>query len=302
MVTYDIVDAWGEELWTAKYIGLDPSFSGRAIRNEILANHLAGNKSHPPEHYLEVVGTLREDFSEIKGDTRQKLLELGQNFRPLYKSGASLTDALFRGEVNCHAMTLLSMMILEEAAPDEFPNYYIGRCVSRDTGHIFLRKKVQPDEGPPKYINFDFGEPYPDEIYKNQFGSSPATKPKEELLYLQFQNPSRKNFDNGEYQKALQLSEAALVQQPKSLAWDLKGLSLIRMGRLEEAMQAYNRAIELTPENPQIWYGRGHVFHRSGDYKEALWNYNKTLWLDPNHTGAWEGKKIIFHEWGYLSE
>ena len=40
-------------------------------------------------------------------------------------------------------------------------------------------------------------------------------------------------------------------------AWNNKGLALDNLGRYEEAIKYYDKAIELDPNNADAWYNKG---------------------------------------------
>lgn len=71
---------------------------------------------------------------------------------------------------------------------------------------------------------------------------------------------------NHALEAALADCDAALVLNPRSgPALDSRGLVLLRLSRLPEALAAYDKALELMPGNPESHYGRALVRHRLGD-------------------------------------
>ncbi len=68
------------------------------------------------------------------------------------------------------------------------------------------------------------------------------------------------------HQAALQDFEQALVLDPAlDRAWYGKALSLIRLNRLNDAIEPLRRNTELQPMSPYGWYQLAHVHHRLGD-------------------------------------
>jgi tetratricopeptide (TPR) repeat protein len=69
---------------------------------------------------------------------------------------------------------------------------------------------------------------------------------------------------------ALADCEASLKAQPKIAATlDSKGFVLLRLGRLDQSIQAYDEAVRLRPEQAQSLYGRGLAKLRLGRTSEA---------------------------------
>ena len=64
--------------------------------------------------------------------------------------------------------------------------------------------------------------------------------------------------DSGNHEEALQAYEKALTLNPDdSDAWYNKGKTLDKLSRHEEALQAYDKALELNPDNFDTWFNEG---------------------------------------------
>jgi tetratricopeptide (TPR) repeat protein len=71
-------------------------------------------------------------------------------------------------------------------------------------------------------------------------------------------------------QTALDDCNAALAKDPKHVqAWDSKGFVLLRIGRYDAAVAAYDAALALSPQLPHSLFGRGVARHRLGKQKEG---------------------------------
>jgi tetratricopeptide (TPR) repeat protein len=77
-----------------------------------------------------------------------------------------------------------------------------------------------------------------------------------------------------------------------------KGNSLIQLGRFDEAIAAFDRALELQPESSRVWARRGLALRRQARYAEALVCYDKSLELSPQYAIAWSGKGIVLERLG----
>ncbi len=67
-----------------------------------------------------------------------------------------------------------------------------------------------------------------------------------------------------------------------SLAWNNKGFILYEMGKYEEAIQAYDKAIEIDPNYLLVWNNKGIALEKLGRYDEAAECYNKAKELESN--------------------
>src|SRR5688572_5075454 len=66
---------------------------------------------------------------------------------------------------------------------------------------------------------------------------------------------------------------------PKAL---LDGERLIREGHYERALKRLNKAVELLPQNAQVWNHLGLAYHGLRRYPDAVQAYQQALKLDRN--------------------
>ncbi|MEG4214978.1 tetratricopeptide repeat protein [Microcoleus sp. Pol14C6] len=70
-------------------------------------------------------------------------------------------------------------------------------------------------------------------------------------------------------------------------AWALRGGVLYNLKRYEEALVSFDRALELDDNEPWDWASRGDVLDNLKRYEEALESYDRALELDANYQWAW---------------
>jgi tetratricopeptide (TPR) repeat protein len=75
-----------------------------------------------------------------------------------------------------------------------------------------------------------------------------------------------------------------------STAWHRKGIVLDNLGRYEEALQVYDKALELKPNDFDAWHRKGGTLDKLGRYEEALLAIDKALKLKPDVSNAWHRK------------
>jgi tetratricopeptide (TPR) repeat protein len=59
------------------------------------------------------------------------------------------------------------------------------------------------------------------------------------------------------------------------------------MRRYDEAIQCFNKAIEIEPDNADAWYNKGVALYKWKRNKEAIESFDKSLTIDPNNADAW---------------
>ncbi len=95
-------------------------------------------------------------------------------------------------------------------------------------------------------------------------------------------------YEKGEHENAIKAYEMALELNPNSpTAWDGKGMVLGNLGRPREALQAHDQALKLDPGFARAWNNKGVALGELKCYKEALEAYMQTVKLDPAFTTAW---------------
>jgi tetratricopeptide (TPR) repeat protein len=76
-------------------------------------------------------------------------------------------------------------------------------------------------------------------------------------------------------------------------AYFLRGKEYSENGKLDEALEAFSKAIELNPNHVDAYYGRGIVYGRKADFKESLNDFKKVLSLDSNYSHKEEIHKSL---------
>lgn len=90
-----------------------------------------------------------------------------------------------------------------------------------------------------------------------------------------------------------------LQEEPSSArAWADVGFILADLGRTDEAMQHFDRALELDPRCASAWVGRG--MRLSGD--EAIRCFDHAIAADPDSDSAWFLKSCVLAELGRPTE
>lgn len=90
-----------------------------------------------------------------------------------------------------------------------------------------------------------------------------------------------KLFEDGDYQRALAEYETALEQDPDApYLVRAKARALMQLGRSEESLEWFGRAVELQPFFGGTYANRGILYDRMGQYELAMQDYRKSLELD----------------------
>lgn len=111
----------------------------------------------------------------------------------------------------------------------------------------------------------------------------------------------------GFYEKALECFDKLTSISDDEMLWNRKGEVLTKLKRYEEAINSYDRAIELDRNYTEAWYGRGNAQRRLNEMRkqlsssenvrkdvseglnDAMDSYSTAMELNPNYNDAWHG-------------
>ena len=84
--------------------------------------------------------------------------------------------------------------------------------------------------------------------------------------------------------------------------WNNKGGALAALGRQEEAIRCYDKALEIEPRAPQAWNNKGSALSALDRNEDALRCYDKALAIDPRFSMAVVNKGRSLHILGNREE
>jgi tetratricopeptide (TPR) repeat protein len=81
-------------------------------------------------------------------------------------------------------------------------------------------------------------------------------------------------------------------------AWYNKGITFDNLKRYEEALEAFDKAVELVPKDVANWNIKGFALGNLERYEEALEASEKAIDLDPQNASAWYIKALALDNLG----
>jgi tetratricopeptide (TPR) repeat protein len=92
----------------------------------------------------------------------------------------------------------------------------------------------------------------------------------------------------GRYEDAIASYDRAIKINPDlHEAWSNRGVALVNLGRYEKAIASYDRAIKIKPDLHETWYNRGVALGNLGRYEEAIDSFDRTIEINPDDHEAW---------------
>ena len=105
------------------------------------------------------------------------------------------------------------------------------------------------------------------------------------------------------YQQALMQASQVLERFPKSVnLYNIIGASNKGLGKLDEAIEAYTKALSINPDYADAYNNMGNALKDKGKLKEAIEAYNKALSIKPNYAEAYNNTGNALRDRGMLEE
>lgn len=91
----------------------------------------------------------------------------------------------------------------------------------------------------------------------------------------------------GQYVRAIEDYDEAIRLNPDNAnAFTGRGIAQKNNGQLDRAMEDYNQAIKLDPNHANAFNGRGNIHYLKREYGRAIEDYDQAIKLNPNHANA----------------
>jgi tetratricopeptide (TPR) repeat protein len=107
----------------------------------------------------------------------------------------------------------------------------------------------------------------------------------------------------GEFEEAIAAYQAALELEPEHVsALTNLGVAYYNSQKLEEAVAAYQRALAVAPEDEAIHSNLAAAYVQQGMLEEGLASYKRALELEPTLSQAYFGLGVIYMQFGQVED
>lgn len=108
---------------------------------------------------------------------------------------------------------------------------------------------------------------------------------------------------SGQFDRAEKISKQIIEQDSTNIeAWKNLGTALYKQEKLDEALDCYQQALTLEPNDPTLYYQLGLVWQKQGKVEEAIAYYQQFLTFNPNQATAYYNLGYAFQTRGKLEE
>ena len=110
-------------------------------------------------------------------------------------------------------------------------------------------------------------------------------------------------YNQGQLAVVLEQAQALIEQYPGAFAvWNLLGAAAAQIGKLDQAILAFQKVISIKPDYAEAHLNMGIAFKEQGKLEEAIEAYNKALAIKTNYAEAYLNMGIALQEQGKLEE
>jgi tetratricopeptide (TPR) repeat protein len=93
----------------------------------------------------------------------------------------------------------------------------------------------------------------------------------------------------------IRLAQDLVAKDPKNLqAWIQLGNDLFDTNQYQKSVEAYGRALELQPENPDVLTDQGVMYRSLGQYEQAIANFEKANRIAPAHLQSLINLAVVY--------
>ncbi len=81
-------------------------------------------------------------------------------------------------------------------------------------------------------------------------------------------------------------------------SWYSAGNESAKNGNYDDALAAYDKALEIDPNHVSAWNNKGIVLSRLKRFEESITCYDKAIEIDPKYANAWYNKANALRNFG----
>ena len=91
--------------------------------------------------------------------------------------------------------------------------------------------------------------------------------------------------NDGKYEEAIDCFDKIIEIDPESdHPWFAKGMSLYKLSKYHEALFCYDKAIGINPDEETYWFDKGEILNKLSKYSESIFCYEKGFKINPDYS------------------
>jgi tetratricopeptide (TPR) repeat protein len=136
-------------------------------------------------------------------------------------------------------------------------------------------------------------------IYTNQDLIKQYNKAVKGLTATDWFNKGYAFYESGNYKEALNAYNKAIQLNPQYAgAYNNRGVVYSKSGNHQQALNDFNKAIQLNPQDAMAYYNRGLAYDGLGNHQQAINDFNKAIQLNPQYAEAYNNRGFAYGRLG----
>jgi tetratricopeptide (TPR) repeat protein len=90
-------------------------------------------------------------------------------------------------------------------------------------------------------------------------------------------------FNGGQFDHAVEWTSQAIRTDPRPAYLTLLGTALLNLGRRDDALRVFDKAVQLKPDDASLWNNLGNACIESNRFADAIASFRRALAIDPAH-------------------
>ena len=167
---------------------------------------------------------------------------------------------------------------------------------ARKISNISVKKQVEGNGKKLQYINTE-------DILQSYSNSNKNKKEKlPQINQADLIKQAEADFVNSKFYSAISTCEEAISIKPHAVAYQIIGKAWVEINKPDEAIAAYEKAIEIKPDFAEIYVSLGELYFQHQRQKEAIAAYKKAIKLSPDLKDSYRGLVEVLLEQGKVDE
>jgi tetratricopeptide (TPR) repeat protein len=88
-----------------------------------------------------------------------------------------------------------------------------------------------------------------------------------------------------------------IIDEDSDAAWNNKGVILTKLGKYNEAIECFDKALKINSHVSNIWLNRGIALVKLNEFEEAMDCFDRALQLDPGNDAAKRRRNKCWYKW-----
>ena len=110
-------------------------------------------------------------------------------------------------------------------------------------------------------------------------------------------------YKQGQFLSVIKQAQSITNQYPEAfMVWNILGASAAEIGMLDQAVEAYNKALLLKPDYAKAYNNMGITLREQGKLDKAIEAYKKAVSLNPDYAEAYCNMSVILKDQGKLDQ